>query len=294
MEFQNNQLKSSSAGRSEITLTSRRAPSAPEAEPPAGYALKAIIKREKRYEQVFDIDGTLWDVREARETNHGFDLLFGVPANSRLGKYIGPKRLLATPALVAYWETNRTNEGAIYDLPAGRTTIKRLRKRLRMHFFKDRRNQWKRRAADLKTLPTKEFAERYQVSKELTNSWRHLLLGRAVRPVDWWQHPKALAVLRTPGLKLREIAKALNIGTSHANRLRTRAAQVDPALLARKVVEPIPQVRMERKPAHPRPLTPFLRNRKQGEMFIGEGFWRREDKSAKATPAPCAAWASGC
>ena len=116
---------------------------------PEPYSPMKILKRETRWEQIFDVDGSLWNVREARATKHGFDLLFGIPANSGISpRDIGPKRLIATPALVTYWEVNRTNEGAVNDLPAGRSTLKRIRKRLRFDFFQDRRNLWKKRRSE--------------------------------------------------------------------------------------------------------------------------------------------------
>ena len=34
--------------------------------------------------QVRDVESDLWDIRDARDTTHGFDLYFGIPANKRL------------------------------------------------------------------------------------------------------------------------------------------------------------------------------------------------------------------
>jgi len=268
----------------------------PPSPPPAPYNPITEIKRQKRWEQIFDVDGSLWDVREARATKHGFDLLFGLPATSGLGRFIGPIRLIATPALVSYWHAHRTVEGAIYDLPAGRTTIKRLRSRLRLNFFTDRRDLWKKRTGDLKTLPTREFAERYGVPFHVASDWRFLLLGRATRPLDWWRHPAVLAVLRQPGVKLREIASSLHIGTTHAKRLLTKVRQLDgnPAADAVEMAGPIPTLPYERKPTKPpvKVENPFSNHRKQGEMFLGEGFWKRRrairtpaEKIAESTPA---------
>jgi hypothetical protein len=259
--------------------------------PPQPYSPMSIFKREKRWEQVFDVDGSLWEVREARATKYGFDLLFGYPGNSHIPpKLIGPARLIDTPALVNFWETHRTEEGYIYDLPAGRSTIKRARRRLKLNLREDRRNLWKKRATDLKTLATNEFAERYNVSSEVTNAWRYLFFGRSARPLDWWQHPEALAVLRNKELKLREIGVALKIGTSHANRLRARAAQIDPALLEKKVEAPVPTPLFDR-PFRSYIRSPFLTGRQQGEFFAGQKeFWRPSPKpAAKADAKPFAA-----
>jgi len=253
--------------------------------PPEPYNPRTLFKREDRDEQVFDIDGTLWDVKEARATKYGFDLLFGIPANSRLGRFIGPKRIIATPALVAFWETHRTDEGYIYDLPAGRTTLKRVRNRLRLNFIHDRRQLWKKRQADLQTLPTVEFAERYNVSKELANSWRLLLLGRTARPLNWWHHPAALAVLRKRGIKLREIGKALDVGTSHAHRLRLRALKMAISVPEKAAAGPIPKARFERKPTLPKLGSPFRESPKQGQMFVGSPYWSKKSPARLAKEA---------
>jgi len=256
---------------------------------PEPYSPMKILKRETRWEQIFDVDGSLWNVREARATKHGFDLLFGIPANSGISpRDIGPKRLIATPALVAYWEVNRTNEGAVNDLPAGRSTLKRIRKRLRFDFFQDRRNLWKKRTGDMKTLPTGEFADRYNVPTEQANDWRMRLVGRVARPLDWWQHPEALAILRNPGITRTAMAKALNIGTSHAHRLRLRALNIDPKVLEQEVAAPIPQLAFERKPTLPPLKPPFFHQRPQGEFFVGSAFWRRPKSTQpiKASPPP--------
>ncbi len=159
---------------------------------------------------------------------------------------VGPARLIDTPALVHFWQTHRTEIGYVYDLPAGRSTIKRARQRLKFNLPEDRRKLWKKRATDLKTLPTNDFAERYSVSKNVATDWRYHMFGRSTRPDDWWQHPQALALLLNKDLKLREIAQTLKIGISHAYRLRARAAQLNPALL-KKIETPIPAPLFDRK-----------------------------------------------
>ena len=260
----------------------------PKINPPEEYDPMSILKREQRWEQIFDIDGSLWDVREARATKHGFDLLFGRPANSRLPQNGGPSRLIATPALVHFWETHRTNIGYAYDLPAGRTTIKRVRSRLKLNLVEDRRKLWKKRATDLKTLATNEFAERYNVSTTMANDWRFHMFGRTTRPLNWWQHPAALAILLNKDLKLKEVGQALQIGTSHANRLRARAAQVDSTLLEKQIDTPIPTPLFHR-PKRFFIRSPFFRGNRQGELFGGqEEFWRPFTKPAAPQPEPTA------
>ncbi len=69
--------------------------------------------------QVKDVDGITWNVRDVRTTKHGFDLHFGVPADNHGAYRGGLPRLIATPALRDFWDTNRLEGGLLYDLPAG-------------------------------------------------------------------------------------------------------------------------------------------------------------------------------
>jgi EamA-like transporter family len=107
--------------------------------------------------QVRDVEDGLWDVRDLRDTKYGFDLLFGSPVH-RLGSYRGGlPRLIATRSLKDFWEVNRTKrDGVIFDLPAGRTTLKRVRRRLGFHSLRDLSKFWKKRIEDLETLSAME------------------------------------------------------------------------------------------------------------------------------------------
>jgi hypothetical protein len=173
--------------------------------------------------EVYDVNKSLFDVRDARTTKHGFDLLFGVPVNTPLGSYRGGlPRLIATPALQAYWELNRTKRrGEIFDLPAGRTTLKRLRRRLGFNSLDDVDAFYQDRIADLKTLTAREFAERYGVDIHVVMDRRFRMLGRKARLHGWWQNEKALEILRAP-ITLREAGERLGIKTSQVHRLRER------------------------------------------------------------------------
>ncbi len=187
--------------------------------------LKELRLRE-RWIQTFDVNGTLWEVREARPTKHDFDLLFGRLVDAPLGSYMGggPNRLIVTPALLAYWEVRRFQEGETYDLPAGRTTIKRVRQRLKFNFFRDRSARWRQRLPDLKILPIREFAKRYDVPIDIAKAWRFHLLGRSARLLNWWHDPAVLEVLLS-GKTLRAIGETLGISTSQVHRLRSRAQE---------------------------------------------------------------------
>ena len=73
--------------------------------------------------QVVDVEGSLCDLRQIRDTRHGFDLLFGSP--TRPGVYRdGLPRLIATRALADFWEAHQTKQRVLFDLPAGRATLK--------------------------------------------------------------------------------------------------------------------------------------------------------------------------
>jgi len=140
-------------------------------------------------------------------------------------------RPIATEPLVAYWDANRVNGHAIFDLPANRTALQSLRRKLGFNFFKDRRALWQTRSEDLKNLPINEFAKRYNVDSMNAYVWRFLLLGRMARPLNWWNTPETLAILRSPGTS-REIGGKLGISGRHAFHLR-RVALTPPG-------EPIP------------------------------------------------------
>src|ERR1035438_59695 len=103
--------------------------------------------------QVRDVEGSLWDVRQIRDTKHSFDLLFGSP-EPRLGSYRGGlPRLIATQPLIDFWEANRTKrDGVLFDLPAGRTTLKRVRRRFGFNNLDDIAEFWMERIEDLDEL----------------------------------------------------------------------------------------------------------------------------------------------
>ena len=188
-------------------------------------ALKRLAARLRRERlavgEVTDVDGVLWGVTQVRPTKHGFDVLYGYRWESY---FSGVPKLIATKSLIDYWQAHRLKpDTTIYDLPIGRTTIKRMRKRFGFDQKKDARKFWKAHAKDLKALTPGEFGERYGFSEAVVKDWRLVMCGRVARELDWWQGPATLEILRTQGLTLREIGEKLGIGTSHANRLRKRA-----------------------------------------------------------------------
>ena len=173
-----------------------------------------------------DTNNIHWYVRDIRTTKHGFDLLFGSPVLSRPknGLYSGQlPQLIATQPLMDFWDVNRTkHDGFLFDLPAGRTTLKRLRARMGFNFTNDWSDWWDERRADLETLSVSAFAKKHGIKKNVAFEKRFKIFGRRARQIGWWRTPEHLEILRrTP--TLHEIAGILNISVSQAFRLRAKA-----------------------------------------------------------------------
>lgn len=174
--------------------------------------------------QVKDADGIEWYVRDIRETKHGFDLLFGSPVDSVTG-FTGLPRLIATQQLKDFWEANRLRrDTTIYDLPAGRTTLKRVRHRLGFHVGKDVDRFWKDHLDDLRTMSAPKVAAKLNLNVCVVRDARFRLLGKTTREKGWWREPRVLNILLAPYTH-REAAQKLGIGTSQVHRLRVRALQ---------------------------------------------------------------------
>jgi hypothetical protein len=172
--------------------------------------------------QVRDVDNELWDVRDVRPTKHGFDVLYGSRVY-RLTNYRNGPSLIVTRQLFDYWEANKTkHDGILFDLPAGRTTLKRARARLGFHYDRDVKNYWAEHLHDLEKLPAREVAARHNVDICVAYKRRLDFVGVRARPLDWWRTSETLAILRSR-ITLKEIGEKLGIGTSHAKRLRDRA-----------------------------------------------------------------------
>lgn len=172
-----------------------------------------------------DVDGVLWDIREVRDTKYGFSIYFGTPAYNHGAYRGGLPRLIATKPLRDFWQGHPVeSRGFTYDLPAGRTTLKRLRKRLGLHYLDDLTEFWTDRLADLESLPVRDFAARHRVPVEVVLDRRRQMIGKSARELDWWRTPNIRNVLLS-GLTLREISQKLDISLTHASRLRIRAQQ---------------------------------------------------------------------
>lgn len=171
--------------------------------------------------QTTDHEGKLWDVTQARETKHGFDLLMGYRSGPEFN--FSPSRVIATAELTAFWEKNKCcYEGLTYDLPAGRTTLKRVRQRLGCSFRKDISKFWMDRLEDLKSLKLRDFCAKHKVSYCMAKAARLKLVGRTAREIGWWNKPTIIEYLRS-GVMVRQISEKLGISRTQASRLRIRA-----------------------------------------------------------------------
>lgn len=171
--------------------------------------------------QVVDVEGHLWDVRQIRDTKHGFDLLFG--SSARPGVYRGGlPRLIATQPLADFWEAHQTKQRVLFDLPAGRTTLKRVRSRLGFNYRQDVAEFWQEHINDLARLKAGEFALRHNVPVYTVLGTRRRLLGKSARPIGWWRKPEFLEILRSH-VSLRVMSEKLGVSISQAHRLKYRA-----------------------------------------------------------------------
>jgi hypothetical protein len=172
--------------------------------------------------QTSDYQEALWEVTKVRPTKHGFDLLLGYRIGTFFG--LGPSRVIVTRELKDFWETNKVNAGFAYTLPAGRTTLKRIRKRLGYNFRKAMSKYWMDRLGDLGTMRPRDFAVKHGIAREVAFDTRRRLLGKVAREKGWWNQPAILEFLRSD-VKVREISEKLGVSLTQACRLRMRAQQ---------------------------------------------------------------------
>lgn len=166
---------------------------------------------------VRDAWGDPWDVRESRPTKHGFALQIGWPAGCR-GKGYGGPRAIPTPELVAYLERHRRDAG-VWDLPIGRTAVKRLRRLLGHNRYIDAAEWWEDRAADLATLTLEQFAAKHGRKVGAVERARLALYGKTNRDHGWYRQEPARSLLigNTPRA---EVADRLGISIGAVGRLR--------------------------------------------------------------------------
>ncbi len=170
-----------------------------------------------------DVEGRWWWIRQIRETKHGFDLLFGTRVSRTEAYPTGFPGIIATQPLLDYWETNKTrHDSTINNLPAGRSTLKRVRCRYGFHVLNDAAEFYQENIDDLRTLTPRQFARKHKLNVNVVSGARFRHLGPVAREIGWWRQPRVLNILLSH-LTLREKGLKLGIGTSQAHRLTIRA-----------------------------------------------------------------------
>jgi DNA-binding CsgD family transcriptional regulator len=169
--------------------------------------------------QVEDIDGVLYDVRERRPTEYGWDICLGWPQGVVRGKGgAGGPRVILTRELVAYLECQKATTKRV-DLPIGVTAIKRLRRLLGFNWCLDRAQWWEDRADDLVSLTVSRFAEKHDVSIGAVADARRAMFGNTLRPAGWWLENEILLML-VGSLPRPLVAERLDLSLGSVGRLR--------------------------------------------------------------------------
>jgi len=177
-------------------------------------------------DEVQDFEGNWWYVHEIRGTDYDFDLLFGTRVSPSGLKPMGLSCLIATRPLVEFWKANSTQYwGMLYDLPAGRGALMRLRRRLGFRRLDALAKFWQDHEEDLKALSPREFAIRHKVGIDTAKVARRKLLGSQRRPLGWWQEPETLKILQSQMTRI-EMGKKLGISPRQAGELRKRAREI--------------------------------------------------------------------
>lgn len=189
-------------------------------------------KRSFRNSEVVTIKDALgleWDINEARVTKYGFDLYYG-KRKDRTGYDVGgPNRLIYTSELKAFWQNCALrHDGTIFDLPAGRTTLKRARLALGFNWDSDSQKFWRKHKHDLITLTPREFEQkhkRHAITGDRMSCWRLKIVGAKARPLGWWEEPEVLKLLLSEEKSLNQVRAELKekISTSQVFRLRRQA-----------------------------------------------------------------------
>ena len=191
--------------------------------------MKKRVFRDTEVVTIKDALGLEWDIKEARVTKYGFDVYYGKRKDCTGYDVGGPNRLIYTNELKAFWESCALkHDGTIFDLPAGRTTLKRARLALGFNWDKDSEKFWRKHKHELKTLTPREFETKHK-HQEITglrmSSWRLKIIGGKARPLGWWKEPEVLKLLLSEEKSLNQVRAELKeqISTSQVFRLRLQA-----------------------------------------------------------------------
>lgn len=121
-------------------------------------------------DQATDAAGQVWDVRERRATNHGFDILIGWPSAAERGKGGRGVAVILTAELARYLVETRQRD---IDLPIGLTAAKRLRREIGVSWSWD--DWWAARADDLGAMTLDAFCARHGCSTGAASQRRAVL-----------------------------------------------------------------------------------------------------------------------
>jgi hypothetical protein len=191
--------------------------------------MKKRLFRNSGVVTIKDALGLEWDIKEARATKYGFDLYYGKRKDGTGYDVGGPDRLIYTNELKAFWEQCALkHDGTIFDLPAGRTTLKRARLALGFNWDRDSQKFWLKHKRDLKTLTPREFEKKHkrqEITGKRMSSWRLRMVGGKARPLGWWKEPEVLKLLLSEEKSLNQVRAELGeeISTSQVFRLRRQA-----------------------------------------------------------------------
>jgi hypothetical protein len=104
-------------------------------------------------------------------------------------------------------------------LPISRTTVKKLRRVLGLHWRHERRQWWESKADELAAMNGRLFAQTYGMSEAAVSIAHKRLFGRRLRSPHWWLKEPARSLLRSK-LPRAYVAEELGISVSTVGRLR--------------------------------------------------------------------------
>jgi hypothetical protein len=142
--------------------------------------------------QVRDIDNVLFDVREMRDTVHGWPVYLGWPADGRRGPGGGGPRVILTRELADYIRGTRVTT-LKNDLPFGGTVLKKLRVQLEINYYADVAAWWE------------ENPDGQGKSHSAKSMWKK---SRGIKTSVWTPEEDA-ALLASQHLRLAEIAQKM-------------------------------------------------------------------------------------
>lgn len=184
-------------------------------------------RRAKIVGSAVDAWGDTWDVREARKTQFGFDVLLGWPAGIPRGKGgSGGPRVIITADLAGWCNALRGSR-APNALPIGATALKRVRRLLGYHGQVDRVEWWETRADDLADMTTDRFCEKHHASAGAVSQARIAVFGRRVRETGWWRKAEIAEILLSPRPSA-DIADQLGVAAGAVRRMRSAIAGQSP------------------------------------------------------------------